>query len=348
MQILLDKIKKNIDIIKSANDGKPSFFAISSTTKIARGYNAYCTPNRFFNCFNSAGCIVFTKAQAEEIALLADGLTDYMLIDSGKSVVIDNNDRETRLPLAEIIVPLIKKSKLCYFKPNDITAEAIWHFAVNISGNLINRKVAVIGAGNIGSKAALKFLESGCNVSIFRRNSEAAELIAKSFQMLNSLNCGTIRAAKTVKEACFEADIIIGATPGVPAIDIECLKTASAHPLCIDTGKDSFFPDAMEYAASSGIEIFRTDITATLEGVISSILREELISKLHRGKKLIEGVTIVSGGVLGRAGDIVVDSLLNPQHIYGVADGCGDLKHSIDEEDKKRLHTLMKHIESRK
>lgn len=345
MDQLLNRIKKNIDIIKSVDVSGPSFFAISSTAKIAPGYKAYCTPNRFFNCFHSTGCIIFTQAQAEKIALFVDGLTDYILIDSEKSVVADENAGKQKIPIVEIIAPLLKKSKLCFFKPNDITAEAIWHFAVNALGCLQKRKVAIIGAGNVGSKAAFKFLESGCDVSIFRRTLKTAELISEAFQSLDSLNIGTILAAESPAAACVGADIIVGATPGVPAVTVECIKVASPRPLCIDAGKDSFFPDTLGYAVDKGIEVFRTDITATLEGVISSILREELTSKLHRGRKNLAGVSIVSGGVLGRNGDIVVDSLQRPQHLYGVADGRGDLKHDIDDVDKRKIHLLMKYIE---
>lgn len=345
MKELLNSIHKNIDIIKKGSEGRPSFYVISSTAKIAPGYNAYCTPNRFFNCFESAGCIVFTRRQAEEIASFVDGMVDYVLVDAEKSVLADIAEPASRTPLVKLIGGLIKKSKLCFFKPNDITADAIWHFSVNILGSLINKKVAIAGAGNVGSKAALKFLESGCHVSIYRRDIEKAKYIAQALSMLNSLDYGTIKAGVNPVEICEGADIIIGATPGVPVIDIACMKAASANPLCIDTGKDSFCHSAIEYASSRSIEVFRTDITATLEGVISSILREELISKLHRGRKMIDGVPIVSGGVLGRAGDIIVDSLLNPCHIYGVADGCGDLKQNIDEQDRKYLSVLIKHIE---
>jgi len=345
MNALLNRIHKNIDIIKKGNESRPSFYVISSTAKISPGYNAYCTPNRFFNCFESAGCIVFTMEQAEKIASFVDGMVDYVLVDAEKSVLSDITVPDSKVPMVKIIEGLIKKSKLCFFKPNDITADAIWHFSANILGPLINKKVAIAGAGNVGSKTALKFLESGCHVLTYRRDVEKAKYIAQALSMLNSLSYGTIKAGMNPIEICEGADIIVGATPGVPVIDIDCIKAASAHPLCIDTGKDSFCPSAIEYALSRNIEVFRTDITATLEGVISSILREELISKLHRGRKLIDGVPIVSGGVLGRTGDIIVDSLLKPCHIYGVADGCGDLKQSIDEKDKNYLSILMKHIE---
>lgn len=346
MDKLLDKIKKNIAAIKTPEKEKPSFFAISSTAKISPGGNAYCTPNRFFNCFNSAGCIVFTKKQAGEISSCVDGLTDYVLIDSEKSVFSQEDCKGQRVPLVEITVPLLKKSRPCFFKPNDITADAIWHFAMNICGLLMNRKVAVVGCGNVGSKAALKFIESGCHVSIYRRNHEAAELIADSFNILNSLDHGQVSPAASPLDACRNADIIIGATPGVPVVDIECLKAAAPHPVCIDAGKDSFCHDAIEYALKSGTEIFRTDITATLEGAISSILREELISRLHRGRKIINGVSIVSGGILGREGDIVVDSLLNTKHMYGVANGCGDFKRDLSPQDEENLRKLACHIES--
>jgi hypothetical protein len=45
-----------------------------------------------------------------------------------------------------------------------------------------------------------------------------------------------------------------------------------------------------------------------------------------KGRKKIDSCFYVSGGELGKKGDIVVDNVYKPKNVYGIANGKGDFK----------------------
>jgi hypothetical protein len=84
---------------------------------------------------------------------------------------------------------------------------------------------------------------------------------------------------------------------------------------------------------------------AGLSGEIVNVLETyELINRIM-GRTEIAGVQVVSGGVLGRRGDVVVDSITNPTRIIGIADGKGQLlpdeKRTFYNEELKKVKTEL-------
>ena len=51
-------------------------------------------------------------------------------------------------------------------------------------------------------------------------------------------------------------------------------------------------------------------------------------------------VSIISGGLLGGEREIVVDDYSSPSLIYGVCDGCGNLKNKMDDVDKENINVV--------
>lgn len=58
--------------------------------------------------------------------------------------------------------------------------------------------------------------------------------------------------------------------------------------------------------------------------VINVLETHELKDRIM-GEGKIADIPVVAGGVLGRKGDIVLDSISNPTMVIGVADGKGEL-----------------------
>jgi len=54
---------------------------------------------------------------------------------------------------------------------------------------------------------------------------------------------------------------------------------------------------------------------------------------------------LVSGGLLGKKGEIIVDNVWQPKAIYGIADGKGDFIRKLSDEETERLNKLKKIIE---
>ena len=75
-------------------------------------------------------------------------------------------------------------------------------------------------------------------------------------------------------------------------------------------------------------------------------LTELKLRQKIRGIIKVGSLTLVAGGVIGNRGDIVLDSIMNPQYPLGVADGTGRLlkPRNITKKDKTNLDEAMKLI----
>ena len=57
--------------------------------------------------------------------------------------------------------------------------------------------------------------------------------------------------------------------------------------------------------------------------------------KMARG--IINGLSVVSGGVIAKENEIVVDDYRNPQSVYGVADGKGDFDRTVSKDQLEKI-----------
>ena len=99
---------------------------------------------------------------------------DYIFLDAEKKFHQNFRTMVLRLTLKDLEKEMIKKSKILIFKANDLTLDAIDIFLSQITLDDIrgmgNKKITILGAGNLGSKLALRLVERGANVCINRRN----------------------------------------------------------------------------------------------------------------------------------------------------------------------------------
>ncbi|MDP6426297.1 MAG: hypothetical protein QF443_04845, partial [Dehalococcoidia bacterium] len=51
--------------------------------------------------------------------------------------------------------------------------------------------------------------------------------------------------------------------------------------------------------------------------------------------------TIVAGGILAHDGEVVVDSVISPRYVYGIANGRGDFDRTVSRE---RLEKVLKKL----
>lgn len=358
---LIAECLKNIGEIKKLSQDTVIIFTISSTVKNVKKCLPYLTPNRFFSRFTVTGCVVFTQYQAKIIACALDGKVDYILVDVEKKIPIglsahtDKKSSEDTLDFIESgnvsgeVIGNIKNSKLHQFKANDITVESIWIFLEKKIGNFSGKKIAILGGGNIGSKIALKLVESGCHVSIYRRNIYKGQTICQALNLIKpESTISKIEYEDSILKACFLADVVIGCTNGIPIINQKCLKLCRPNVICIDTGKGTFSSDSLQYLANKKINVYRTDISASLEGYITALLRNNEILGKSCGRGDYQGFPVVSGGLLGHDGEIVVNNYRAPTVVLGVANGKGDLKINLSSSERNKINSMKKIIKGNK
>ena len=219
---LINDIVKKIKVI-GKKEGKKTVFLIGNTIKGEDG-KFYLTPIRNYAQVVLSGVIVYSEEIAKKIAKEVDGLVDYIFVDAEKK--ISDNHSITGEPgnIERAVKEVIKKSVFISYKSNDLTVDAADAFISEYFSKDIRhiggKKIAIIGVGNIGSKLAQKLVERGANVSLYRRNRDKLNLIVKQINTTKSkYTVAQASSALSVNEACKDADILIGATDGIPVID---------------------------------------------------------------------------------------------------------------------------------
>ena len=100
--------------------------------------------------------------------------------------------------------------------------------------------------------------------------------------------------------------------------------------------------NAIELAQRRNIKIFRTDVTASLSGLIDKSLEMEKIMDKNFNIKKEKDYTLVSQGLLGSKNDLIVDDVNNPKVIYGICNGKGDFLRKLNKKQSKLILKLKK------
>ena len=339
-------------------------FSISTTTTCKHSINKpYTTPVRFLENSLISGVVVFSQTQSIIVTNIVKDFVDGFLVDveqkhNMKATINSdtlkyfqdkyfiNGDIKYESILS-IVRAIVADDRIIEYKANDITVDAIWTFLSTKLNYLSGKKIAIIGCGNIGSKLALKLVESDVNVVLVRRDSSKGKLIANAINLIKpplsksyaSYNSSAIQASKF-------CDVIIGAAnTNNPVITWDMIKNMSKNGFVVDIGKGNIEANAIKKSIEKNIDIIRGDIAAALYGFVSQKQQMQEIVQNKIGRANIDSdINLVSGGVLGRCGDIVVDSFTSPSFVYGVANGSGSIKTDLNLIDKKNIEKVKKII----
>jgi hypothetical protein len=266
-----------------------------------------------------------------EIVKRFDRLVSRFFIDCEVKAGID---------LGTVALELIPPNRRHFFKPNDFTVEAADEWVAQRMPILKGARVAMVGAGNIGAKLALRLAERGGEVQLVGRRIATLEA---TVQGLNAILRGTgaVIACSSMEEACTGADVIIGCTAGTAAIDTEAVEISQAS-LLLDVGNGCFTRGAIDAAQNRGLLLEVLSPTAGWEGFLR---RYATTRKLQQGlgrRQIDSMVWIVSRGVMGATGDVLVDDISQPTRVIGVCNGMGDLLYG--EEALQKIKAVEKHL----
>jgi len=332
---------------------KKTVFSISTTAK--QEESAYLTPVRICKDFALAGCIIFDQEDLSSLLGKIDGKVDIVLSDSEKAIPFHANELNYELvkkseqlgkaTISSICFQTIKESKVFEFKPNDLTVNATWSFLSQRFRFLSGKRISILGAGNIGSKLALKLVECGAEIHLYRRNIDKGNQIVSGLNLIKSESCMVnIQFHSDPMQASFMSDVLIGTTSGHPIIDENIINNVKKNCLIVDLGKNNLTKNAIKIATQNSMEIYRADVTPAIESYVYEVLKMQDILENSYGKKDLGFCNIVSGGFFGNFGDIVVDQINNPQHIVGVSQGNGLLKSKLNDKDKSNIDKLGKDL----
>lgn len=327
---------KNLDshltsLIKlSKKQKKKTFFFIGNTAKPEKN-DFFLTPIKENDRSIFTGAIVFNDKVAKNIAKKVDGKVDFIIVDLEKKIFKKRKFKKSLVNIEHDVKKIIKKSHLRVYKGNDLTVSGLesfinFFFTKDIRG-VGGKKVLLVGSGNIGFKVALKLVESGADVSLFRRNQIKLNHVVKCINLIKpKATFAKAKLLKKIPDDFSKYDIIITAAKNLGIIKNKHLYRISNRHLLIDIGKGNFSQEALNYLIQKENVIFRLDITSAYFAYIDSIVFSEEYYKSKTFRKKIGDYTIVKSGVLGSEGEIVVDDVAQPKKIFGICDGKGDLK----------------------
>ncbi len=99
---------------------------------------------------------------------------------------------------------------------------------------------------------------------------------------------------------------------------------------------DAVLEKTVEEAHRRSIQLWRLDLRHALTAAVSELLAAYDVYHEHAGWVSLGDFNIVAGGVLGRRGDIVVDSIVRPHRVFGTADGRGAIENLSAADPKVR------------
>lgn len=350
MSNLAAEIEKIIQLLirEARIENKLTGFCIGNTRKIDES-GLYFSPVRKTSRLIAGSAIVYEVSQAVELARAVDGRVDYVLIDTEKKISNELFGPDNVGNVERAVREHVKHSRVLTYKGNDLTVDSIEHMVVQLLSTfprgLGGKKAAIIGAGNIGSKLALKLVERGMNVSLIRRDKVKLEAIVNALNIIKPKETiAKITAGISNQSVAEGADLLVGLTDGIPVITRDMVDLLSPGGILLDGGKGCFDFHAIKRAEEKNIPIYRADIRPGFEGHIFMALETERIAECSMGRAIFNGVQVVSGGLLAHLNEIIVDSVANPKAVFGVANGAGDFVRTLNESQTKNLEKVKEYI----
>lgn len=246
----------------------------------------------------------------KEILKIADGVVDNIVIDS------DIKCKHSK-QIVKFSRENIKISKRFYYSDNNTWAESAIKFLQQVSQGLLDKRILLAGEGILYQtvKSKLKIYEPNF-------------------------------VGKNEKKS--PVDLIIGASVKKQSLGIQHVSLVNNKTQIYDVGIGNFSCQFIDEAIKRGANVYRIDIRAGISSTVLNILETDFLISNVMGSLKIKDTEIVAGGVMGSNGAVIIDDINYPCHVIGVADGQGNLKSQLSEEDEKHISFIKSLINAGK
>jgi hypothetical protein len=278
---------------------------------------------------------VDNQDQMHDIVAAVDGIVDIFLVDSELKPYLKS-------PLTNWVAKTALQSLVLGYKDSDVWVRSVDHQIGAMLQRVPGRRIIIYGTDNLALKLAWLLTEQGAEVVLAGDVSGQAESWVQAIRQM-ALGQVNLRLADDPIAAVWAAEVLVSFGKEMP---ISQQMVAALNPQCIifDAGIGAVSPEAVRCANEREIRIVRPDMRVTLSSELASLLGTEHMVHQIMGRGELAGVPIVAGGLIGHHGDIVVDSITNPQRVLGVADGHGLVIYDHDPEFTERLAQVEQEI----
>lgn len=248
-----------------------------------------------------------------------DGEVDFILLD------VEGKTAGWAAELEKIQAGRLR-SRILTYQPNDLTARAADALLAQLGVRPGIGPVAILGAGHLGGRIAQRLVERGHVVRLWRRNADALKATCDAINALRSPHAtGRAETAPTAVAASTGARAVLGCAAGMPVMTTDVIQVVGDDATLIDVGNGTIAPEAIAAASGRGMSMLCLNFRGAYEGEVTMLLRTRDMVERQVGRRQVGQATLISGGVLGRRGDVIVDNYARPTQIYGIADGKGDV-----------------------
>lgn len=230
------------------------------------------------------------------------------------------------------------------YKPNDLTMEAADLAILNyFNGNISNKSIGIYGTGNIAFKLALRLSERNAKVYIFGRNNQKISLCVEALKQITFDESLVFYGDNNSRVDAFVS--FVGAES---VVTVEYTDYLSANTLCIDGGIGNFSKEFIETALTNGHDVRRLDVRQSQE-IMDGYINSRLGSQFNRiiGRNTIGGYSVVAGGIIGQEGEVIIDRIVQPTRVIGIANGIGGVKNesNLNAEEHTKIKEVQRYIE---
>jgi len=281
-------------------------------------------------------CEIGTVEDAETVLKAVDGLVDVIVVDVEQKV-------PQLAHIMETAGRIVKKSALLTYKDNDVWVNAVDALIAHIAGDLHGVKVGIVGLDNLGPKLALKAAERCARVFLMTADDEGVlkEIVRGLNLMKTPLAPHPIEPALTAADVARDARVLIGASIKRVVVTAEMIENLPDDAIVIDAGIGTIDNAAAQLGRKKGLRFYRFDNRAGLSAEIVNLLETRDLVEHVMGETTIDGVPVVAGGIVGEEGTVIVDSISEPTHVIGIADGTGKVRYTpANDDEKQRIRTV--------
>lgn len=306
---LMNKLIDERDYMK--NSGLRTAIAISTTASHSAPF--LVLPRR------SADGIALSSFMINDEKLLADTLAFF---DGFVHDMLIDTEPKQKIQLLDIAERTVHNSRVITMKPNDVTLESCTLLLHHKFGaQLAEKRILILGTGNLAGKMALRLAESGACVHVAGRSITKVETLLAGLNLM--LPSYAIRI-KPFTQSTEQADAVISFISGMWEDEDALQHAIGPETLLIDGGIGNFSSRFIEAMLDKGIQMTRLDTRIALPYQLlgSHSYVESFFDEIY-GTGEIAGVPVAAGGFVGPYGTVIVDKIKSPNQVIGIADGKG-------------------------
>lgn len=258
------------------------------------------------------GSVTVSNSNDAYLAVVsAQGKVDYLLVDCDARPFFSDS-------LVELAMKAAAGTIVLPYRDSDVWVRSVERRILFMDGP--SAKVLILGDDFLANKFA--HILGDQNVCYQRL---ASPFIGEEGERLDEGKLKLIQSSNWIvsfaesRSSCKPGANIVEAAPG------NCIL--------FDGGVGSFSDEALKVAADRCLMVIRPDMQSELSSEISAAIGARNTARQSCGRTIIAGVSVVAGGVLGRKGEVVVDSILAPSRVMGVADGSGNIECGVDSDN---------------